>query len=55
MYSTASMMPGPSAPAYNCTTDTPVVAPYTISMTEGGSKMPRQPPAVMDPAVKRTL
>lgn len=27
MYSTASMMPGNSAPAYSCTTDTPVVAP----------------------------
>ncbi|KAG1226172.1 hypothetical protein G6F68_019791 [Rhizopus microsporus] len=55
MYNTASMIPGNSAPAYSCTTDTPVVAPYTISTTDGGSRMPRQPPAVMAPAVSRTL
>ncbi|MNL56355.1 hypothetical protein D3C87_1798440 [compost metagenome] len=48
------MMPGKNAPAYNCTTDTPAVAPYTMSSTEGGIRMPRQPPAVMTPADSRT-
>jgi hypothetical protein len=44
------MMPGKNAPAYSLTTETPAVAPYTISMTDGGIRMPRQPPAVMTPA-----
>ena len=54
-YRPASMRPGKNAPAYNCTTDTPAVAPYTISSTEGGIRMPRQPPAVMAPADSGTL
>ena len=49
-YRPASMMPGKKAPAYSCTTDTPAVAPYRISSTDGGIRMPRQPPAVIAPA-----
>ena len=44
------MMPGKKAPAYNLTTETPAVAPYTINITDGGIKMPRHPPAVIAPA-----
>jgi hypothetical protein len=54
-YKVASIKPGKKAPAYNLTTDTPAVAPYTISMTEGGIKMPKQPPAVIAPADNCTL
>ena len=43
------MSPGISAPIYNCTTDTPAVAPYKIKRTLGGIKMPKQPPAAIDP------
>ena len=49
------MIPGKNAPAYSCTTDTPAVAPYTISMTDGGIRMPRQPPAVIAPAPSLVL
>ncbi|MCY1229626.1 hypothetical protein D9M72_419950 [compost metagenome] len=54
-YSVASIRPGKKAPAYSCTTDTPAVAPYTISSTDGGIRMPRQPPAVIAPAASGTL
>ena len=54
-YRPASIRPGKKAPAYSCTTDTPAVAPYTISSTEGGIRMPKQPPAVMAPADTGTL
>ena len=30
------------------------MAPYTINSTEGGIRMPKQPPAVMTPADSRT-
>jgi hypothetical protein len=49
------MIPGKNAPAYNLTTDTPAVAPYTISRTDGGIRMPRHPPAVTAPADSCTL
>src|SRR5690554_2166223 len=54
-YRPASMSPGKKAPAYSLTTDTPATAPYTIRSTDGGIMIPRQPPAVMAPADKRTL
>ena len=54
-YKVANITPGKNAPAYSLTTDTPAVAPYTISMTEGGIKIPKQPPAVMAPADSCTL
>ena len=55
MYKVANIKPGKNAPAYNLTTDTPAVAPYTINITDGGIKIPKQPPAVMAPAESLTL
>src|SRR3546814_14654527 len=54
-YSSASIRPGKKSPAYNLTNDTPATAPYTIRSTDGGIIIPRQPPAVMEPAVRRML
>ena len=41
---------GPKAAAYRSATDTPSTGPITFSMTEGGSRMPSVPPAVLAPA-----
>ena len=46
--------PGSIAAAYSLTMDSPATAAYTISITEGGIRMPRVPPAVMQPDARRT-
>jgi hypothetical protein len=46
----ASRNPGPNAAAYRSATETPSTGPITISMTDGGIRMPSVPPAVMVPA-----
>jgi hypothetical protein len=47
------MNPGTIAAAYRSATDTPSTGPITISITEGGIRMPRVPPAVIAPAASR--
>ena len=42
------------AAANRSTTDTPTTGPMTTSMTLGGIRMPRVPPAVIIPADMRT-
>ena len=44
------MKPGPKAAAYRSATETPSTGPMTISITEGGIRMPSVPPAVIAPA-----
>src|SRR5262245_56154693 len=46
----ASRNPGPKHEAYSSATDTPMTGPMTTSITLGGTRMPRVPPAVMAPA-----
>ena len=41
--------PGSMAAAYSLTIDCPATAAYTISMTDGGMRMPSVPPAVIAP------
>ena len=53
MYRLASRKPGSIAAAYSRTTDTDAAAEYTISMIEGGIRMPSVPPAQMTPAESR--
>ena len=52
-YIPASMTPGTIAAAYSLTTERLAMAPYTISMIDGGIRMPRQPPAQTTPAASR--
>ena len=51
----ASRKPGPNAAAYSSGTETPITGPITTSITLGGIRMPRLPPAVMAPAESRGL
>jgi hypothetical protein len=44
------MKPGPNAAAYSSATETPSTGPITISITEGGMRMPSVPPAAIAPA-----
>jgi hypothetical protein len=49
----ASRKPGPNDAAYSSTTDTPIIGPITTSITLGGIRMPRLPPAVIAPDASR--
>ena len=45
----AKMMPGMMPAANSFPTDSPVIMPYRMKDVEGGIRMPRVPPAAMEP------
>ena len=49
----ANKTPGTSAAANKSVAGTPTTGPITISMTDGGIRIPKVPPAVMAPALNR--
>ena len=49
-----SKSPGITAAANRSVAGTPTTGPITISMTDGGIRIPNVPPAVMAPALRRT-
>ena len=49
--SAASSKPGSTAAANRSVAGTPTTGPMTISITEGGMRMPSVPPAAMAPAL----
>jgi hypothetical protein len=53
IYMLASRNPGPKADAYRSATETPSTGPMTISITEGGTRIPSVPPAAIEPAARR--
>ena len=53
MYSPDSISPGITAAANRSVAGTPTTGPITISITDGGIRMPSVPPAVIVPAAIR--